>query len=83
MRVEIFEVFEIIDEPEETDALDDLAIRALKPKPAYMVAERAEPVVILAVYVVGNGTANRDQLRAGRHGQQPAVGNRQPLEIAQ
>ena len=64
-------------------ALDRFAVRARKPKPAHVVAEGAEPMVILSMHVVGNGAPDRDHLRAGCHGQQPSVGDRQPLDIAQ
>ena len=64
-------------------ALDRFPVGTCKPEPAHMVAERTQPVVILAMHVVGDGSADCNQLRARRHGQQPTVGDRQPLDIAQ
>ena len=65
-------------------AADDLlAIGALQVERQHMVAERAAPVVVLAVHIVGDGAAHRDQARAGQHRQPPAARQEEVLDVAQ
>jgi hypothetical protein len=40
-------------------------------------------MVVFAMHVVGNGTANRDELCARCHGQHPALGNHKALNVSQ
>jgi hypothetical protein len=64
-------------------AFNDLAVRAKQLQPSHMVSERAVDMMILAVYVIGDGTTDGDELSAWRHGKHPPPGNDKLLNIAQ
>ena len=40
-------------------------------------------MVILSMHVIGNGASHSDQLRTGRDGKQPPIGNGQALNVLQ
>jgi hypothetical protein len=48
-----------------------------------MTAEGAGAMMILAVHVVGDGAAERDEARSGRHRQKPAARNRQGQDLVE
>ena len=54
----------------------DAAVGAQQRERLDMAAERAAAMMVLAVHVVGDGAAERDELRAGHHLREEAVAAR-------
>jgi hypothetical protein len=64
-------------------AIDDLAIRPHQTQAADMIAERAGPVVVLAMDVVGDGAAHAHELGTRQDRQPPAPRRHQALDVPQ
>jgi hypothetical protein len=64
-------------------AFDDPAIAANQADAQDVIAESAERMVALAVHVIGDGAAYRDELCSRRDGQNPAARDGKPLDVPQ
>jgi hypothetical protein len=61
--------------------IDDLTIGADQSHAQHMVAERALPMVVLAVNIIGNCPTNGDDLGSWRDRQHPSTGQHDLLDI--